>query len=100
VSAGVSGGVIEVKPEFADKVHNTRFVCLCIFKGFEMKQIFTVTGMTCEHCEKAVVRAVRQLDRAAEVQADRTRNRVEVDSEQAREALAQAIAKEGYTVVS
>jgi copper chaperone len=56
--------------------------------------------MTCEHCEKAVVRAVRQLDRAAEVQADRTRNRVEVDSEQAREALAQAIAKEGYTVVS
>ncbi len=65
-----------------------------------MKQIFTVTGMTCEHCEKAVVRAVRQLDRAAEVTADRSQNRVEVDSDQAREALAQAIAEEGYTVAA
>ncbi|MDO9144790.1 heavy-metal-associated domain-containing protein [Rhodoferax sp.] len=65
-----------------------------------MKQIFTVTGMTCEHCEKAVVRAVRQLDRAAEVKADRTQNRVEVDSEQPREALAQAIAEEGYSVAA
>ena len=100
MSAGVWGVVIEVKPEVADKVHNTRFCCLRIFQGFEMKQIFTVTGMTCEHCEKAVVRAVRQLDRAAEVQADRTQNRVEVDSEQPREALAQAIAEEGYTVAT
>ncbi|HEX5698391.1 MAG TPA: cation transporter [Rhodoferax sp.] len=65
-----------------------------------MKQIFTVTGMTCEHCEKAVVRAVRQLDRSAEVTADRTQNRVEVDSEQPREALAQAIAEEGYSVAA
>lgn len=63
-----------------------------------MKQIFTVTGMTCEHCEKAVVRAVRQLDRSAEVTADRTQNRVEVDSNQPREALAHAIAEEGYSV--
>ncbi len=63
-----------------------------------MKQIFTVTGMTCEHCEKAVVRAVRQLDRAAEVQADRNTNTVVVTSEQSREILAQAIADEGYTV--
>ncbi len=63
-----------------------------------MKQTFTVTGMTCEHCEKAVVRAVRQLDRAAEVQADRTTNTVVVTSEQPRETLAQAIADEGYSV--
>lgn len=65
-----------------------------------MKQIFTVTGMTCEHCEKAVVRAVRQLDRSAVVTADRTQNRVEVESEQPREALAQAIAEEGYSVAA
>ncbi|WP_296490635.1 cation transporter [Rhodoferax sp.] len=65
-----------------------------------MKQTFTVTGMTCEHCEKAVVRAVRQLDRSAEVTADRTQNLVEVDSEQPREALAQAIAEEGYQVAA
>jgi copper chaperone len=43
---------------------------------------------------------VRQLDRAAEVKADRTQNRVEVDSEQPREALAQAIAEEGYSVAA
>jgi copper chaperone len=65
-----------------------------------MQQIFTVTGMTCEHCEKAVVRAVRQLDRAAEVQADRTTNSVVVESAQPRDALAQAIADEGYTVAA
>ncbi len=63
-----------------------------------MKHLFTVTGMTCEHCEKTVVRAVRLLDRSAEVHADRTQNRVEVTSEQAREVLAEAIAQEGFTV--
>lgn len=76
------------------------FCCFRIFEEIEMKQIFNVTGMTCEHCEKAVVRAVRQLDRTAEVHADRIQNRVEVDSEQPREALARAIAEEGYTVAA
>jgi copper chaperone len=56
--------------------------------------------MTCEHCEKTVVRAVRQLDRAAQVKADRLANRVEVDSEQSRAALAQAIADEGFSVAA
>jgi copper chaperone len=65
-----------------------------------MKQIFTVTGMTCEHCEKTVVRAVRQLDRAAEVKADRLANRVEVDSEQPREAIVQTIVDEGFSVAA
>jgi copper chaperone len=54
--------------------------------------------MTCEHCEKAVVRAVRQLDRTSEVLADRTANKVEISSERTREALAKAIADEGYVV--
>lgn len=65
-----------------------------------MKHSFNVEGMTCEHCEKAVVRAVRQLDRSAEVVADRTRNLVEVTSSVPPEALKQAIADEGYTVVN
>lgn len=65
-----------------------------------MKHVFTVTGMTCEHCEKAVVRAVRQLDRSAQVVADRTANQVEVTSEQPRDALAKAIAEEGYMVAA
>jgi len=65
-----------------------------------MKHTFNVQGMTCEHCEKAVVRAIRQLDRTAEVVADRTQNRVEVSSSQAPEALKQAIIDEGYTVLA
>ncbi len=59
---------------------------------------FTVTGMTCGHCEKAVVQAVKQLDPQAQVTADRTQNKVDVHSSQPREALAAAIAEEGYAV--
>jgi copper chaperone len=47
-----------------------------------------------------VVRAVRQLDRNAEVSADRTSNRVEATSAQTRDALAKAIADEGYVVAA
>ena len=63
-----------------------------------MQQTFTVTGMTCGHCEKAVTRAVKQLDPQAEVQIDRAANKVEVESGQPRAALAQAISDEGYVV--
>jgi copper chaperone len=63
-----------------------------------MNQTFTVTGMTCGHCERAVKNAVQQLDPQAQVNIDRAANRVEVDSTQAREALAKAIAEEGYGV--
>jgi len=65
-----------------------------------MKHTFNVQGMTCEHCEKAVVRAIRQLDRSAQVLADRTQNRVEVESSLPPETLKQAIADEGYTVAA
>ncbi len=65
-----------------------------------MEHLFTVTGMTCEHCEKTVVRAVRQLDRSAQVLADRTQNRVEVSTNLSREAVAEAITQEGFTVAA
>ncbi len=65
-----------------------------------MNQTFNVTGMTCGHCEKAVTRAIRQVDPQAEVKIDRSQNLVEVQTEQPREALAQAIAEEGYTVAA
>ena len=65
-----------------------------------MNQIFTVTGMTCGHCEKAVLRAVKQADPQAEVTIDRAANRVDVVSDQARELLAQAVAEEGYEVAA
>jgi copper chaperone len=63
-----------------------------------MNQIFTVEGMTCGHCEKAVAQALKTLDAQATVVIDRARNQVEVDSTQPRDALAKAIANEGYRV--
>lgn len=65
-----------------------------------MQQTFTVTGMTCGHCEKAVAQAVKQLDPLAEVRIDRSANKVEVESAQPRAALAQAISDEGYAVAA
>ena len=63
-----------------------------------MNQIFTVEGMTCGHCEKAVTKALLSLDAQAKVVIDRLQNTVQVYSEKNREALAQAIADEGYRV--
>jgi len=63
-----------------------------------MKQSFEVKGMTCGHCEQAVRQAVQQLDAQAQVQIDRLKNWVEIDSSQPREALAHAMAEEGYAV--
>ena len=65
-----------------------------------MNQTFTVTGMTCGHCEKAVTRAILQADPQAQVQIDRSQNLVQIASEQARETLATAIAEEGYAVAA
>jgi copper chaperone len=59
---------------------------------------FSVTGMTCGHCEKSVVQAVKLLDPQAQVVADRASNTVQVQSTQPRDALAAAIAEEGYAV--
>jgi copper chaperone len=69
-------------------------------KESSMNQTFTVTGMTCGHCEKAVTRAVQQLDPQAEIRIDRSSGKVEVKSGQARELLAKAIAEEGYGVAA
>jgi copper chaperone len=63
-----------------------------------MNLTLTVTGMTCGHCERAVKNAVLQIDPQALVSVDRAANRVDVDSALPREALAKAIAEEGYGV--
>ncbi len=66
-----------------------------------MDQTFTVTGMTCGHCEAAIKRALAQLDPAAQVQIDRSQQRVQVQgSSQPREALAAVIREEGYEVAA
>jgi copper chaperone len=61
-----------------------------------MEHTFEVQGMTCGHCEMAVKKAVMRLDPQAHIEIDRNHNKVVVQSEQAREALAHAIAEEGY----
>jgi copper chaperone len=65
-----------------------------------MNHIFTVEGMTCGHCEKAVTKAVLTLDAQAKVVIDRARNTVQIDSEKNHAALAQVIAAEGYRVTA
>ena len=65
-----------------------------------MNQIFNVEGMTCGHCEKAVTKALLALDPQAKIVIERTVNKVEVDSTQARDALQKAIADEGYRVIA
>ncbi|HMN92620.1 MAG TPA: cation transporter [Hydrogenophaga sp.] len=65
-----------------------------------MSQIFDVQGMTCGHCEKAVIGAIREIDPKATVQVDRRQNRVEVESALEREAIARAIREEGYSVAA
>ena len=63
-----------------------------------MNHIFTVTGMTCSHCEKAVTRALKAIDPQAQVAIDRSQNKVQVESAQLREVLAKVIVEEGYNV--
>ena len=65
-----------------------------------MNHIFTVKGMTCGHCEKAVTKAVLTLDAQAKVVIDRARNTVQIDSEKNHAVLAQVIAAEGYRVTA
>jgi copper chaperone len=65
-----------------------------------MNQTFNVQGMSCGHCEKAVTQAVKSVDPAAVVKVDLATGKVEVQSAQARETIAKAIAEEGYPVVA
>ncbi|HXD43294.1 MAG TPA: heavy-metal-associated domain-containing protein [Ramlibacter sp.] len=63
-----------------------------------MNQSFDVQGMTCGHCEKAVTQAVQSVDPQAKVTIDRPAGKVQVQSNEPREAIARAIAEEGYQV--
>lgn len=65
-----------------------------------MNQSFDVQGMTCGHCEKAVTQAVRSVDPQAQVTIDRPAGKVQVQTSQPREAIAKAIAEEGYEVAA
>ncbi len=63
-----------------------------------MDQVFNVVGMSCGHCERAVTQAVQRIDPEAQVTINRNAQEVKVNSEQPRQAIARAIAEEGYDV--
>lgn len=59
---------------------------------------FQVQGMSCQHCVRGVTLAIREQDPQAEVAVDLGRGHVLVRTTLPREAVAQAIASEGYEV--
>ena len=61
---------------------------------------FEVHDMTCGHCVSSITKAVKALDKDAEVRIDLATHRVEVEPAQADAAqLAAAIEEAGYTPV-
>lgn len=59
-------------------------------------QVFTVQGMTCGHCAKAITRAVREHDDEAVVEIDLARKQVKVQSDLSADNILKAIRAEGY----
>ena len=62
-------------------------------------QLFTVTGMTCGQCVRAVTAAIVARDADAAVRVDLATGKVEVESDAPRAELIAAITDEGYSVV-
>ena len=59
---------------------------------------FSVEGMSCGHCVSAVTRAVQQVDTAANVQVDLSKQTVAVTSSANTDAVKAAIEQAGYPV--
>ncbi len=57
-----------------------------------------VKGMSCQHCVKAVTKAIQARDPQAAVNVDLPQGLVQVQSTLSREAIAAAIDEEGYEV--
>jgi len=60
-------------------------------------QVFSVEGMTCGHCVRAVTQAVQSQDPAASVNVDLAAKEVGVDSRLSAEQVIAAITEEGYS---
>ena len=59
-----------------------------------------VKGMSCQHCVKAVTKAIQALDADAAVSVELPQGNVTVMTTLSREATAKAISDEGYQVLS
>ena len=60
-------------------------------------QVFSVEGMTCGHCVRAVTQAVQSQDPAASVKVDLAAREVGVESRLSAEQVIEAITEEGYS---
>ncbi|MBB6290109.1 copper chaperone [Pseudomonas sp. SJZ103] len=60
-------------------------------------QIFSVEGMTCGHCVRAVTQAVQSQDPAASVKVDLAAKEVGVESRLSADEVISLITEEGYT---
>jgi copper chaperone len=63
-------------------------------------QIFTVTGMTCGHCELSVREEVEELDGVSSATADRASGRLTVVGDVDPDAVRKAVETAGYTLAS
>jgi len=66
------------------------------------KEVLTVTGMSCGHCEQAVVKGVQDLPGVEKAKADHGKNRVEIfykETAPDMDAVRQRIVDLGYEVV-
>ncbi len=61
-------------------------------------QTFNVEGMTCAHCERAVIQAIQARDPDARVEVDVSAGQVRVDGRLDEAAIREAIEEEGYQV--
>lgn len=60
-------------------------------------QIFSVEGMTCGHCVRAVTQAVQNQDPAASVNVNLAAKEVGVESRLSAEQVIELISEEGYS---
>lgn len=58
----------------------------------------TISGMSCEHCVKAVTQAIRSRDPAAEVAIDLASGRLRATTTLPRDQVQAAVEEEGYGV--
>ena len=61
-------------------------------------QVFSVEGMTCGHCVRAVTQALQNQDPAASVNVNLAAKEVGVDSRLSAEQVIELISEEGYSV--
>ena len=57
-----------------------------------------VEGMTCDHCIRAVTKAVTEVDSGAKIDVDLAAHKVRVDSKASIHDVRSAIAEAGYEV--